>query len=497
VGKNIVIVGGGIGGLAAGCYFQMNGYSTHVLEMGQTCGGLCTSWKRKGYVFDGATNWLAGSAPSINLHHLLAEIIDFSKLDISYDDVFIRVEHGGDHLNVYKNADRLRDEMLRIAPEDRSAIITFTDAIRTVRRFRIPYQKPREVFGVLDYLRFPVENLPLLLFLAKWRRISIGEFARRFTNEKLRTMFLLIFPNHEFFAMFSVIMTLGWMNAGSDGYPRGGSARFTEVVEDRYKKLGGIVSLGKRVTSVAVEGGRAKGVVCSDGSRFDADVVVSAVDGYETVFGLLGGRHLDRGIIRRFGSWRTFPAIVQVSLGVARTFDETIHKFNIELLNPICMGEYVAKDMMVRVCNFDPSLAPPNKTAVIVQIRTHDYQYWVDMRARSPQKYARAKEDIAQAVVESLEKRFGGIDGNIEACDVATPATFIRYTNIWKGSYQGWAPTPQAVGRMLKKTLPNLGDFYLAGQWLWPAGGLTGVIRLARDVAYIICCKDGRQFTIV
>ena len=77
---------------------------------------------------------------------------------------------------------------------------------------------------------------------------------------------------------------------------------------------------------------------------------------------------------------------------------------------------------------------------------------------------------------------------------MATPATYVRYTSNWRGSYQGWAPTPLLVGRTLPKTLPGLGGFYLTGQWVEPGGGLPKVVLSARNVAQIICRDDGVPF---
>jgi ribulose 1,5-bisphosphate synthetase/thiazole synthase len=39
----IVIIGGGIGGLAAGCFARMNGFDPIILEKSSKLGGLCTS----------------------------------------------------------------------------------------------------------------------------------------------------------------------------------------------------------------------------------------------------------------------------------------------------------------------------------------------------------------------------------------------------------------------------------------------------------------------
>ncbi|MBN2219270.1 MAG: NAD(P)-binding protein, partial [Kosmotogaceae bacterium] len=41
--SKIAIIGGGIGGLAAGCYARMNGLESVILEKADKPGGLCTS----------------------------------------------------------------------------------------------------------------------------------------------------------------------------------------------------------------------------------------------------------------------------------------------------------------------------------------------------------------------------------------------------------------------------------------------------------------------
>jgi phytoene dehydrogenase-like protein len=61
--KSIIIIGAGIAGLSAGCYAQMNGYDSSIYEKHSISGGLCTSWTRGQYTFDGSIDWLTGSAP--------------------------------------------------------------------------------------------------------------------------------------------------------------------------------------------------------------------------------------------------------------------------------------------------------------------------------------------------------------------------------------------------------------------------------------------------
>ncbi|HLN89953.1 MAG TPA: NAD(P)-binding protein [Candidatus Binatia bacterium] len=51
-GKSMIIIGAGLSGLATGIYAQMNGYKTEIFERLEKPGGVCVSWKRKGYTFD-------------------------------------------------------------------------------------------------------------------------------------------------------------------------------------------------------------------------------------------------------------------------------------------------------------------------------------------------------------------------------------------------------------------------------------------------------------
>ncbi len=75
--RRVNIIGAGITGLCAGCYLQMNGYDTQIFELHYEPGGLCTSWERSGYTFDGCIHWLVGSSPADDFHRLWGELIDF------------------------------------------------------------------------------------------------------------------------------------------------------------------------------------------------------------------------------------------------------------------------------------------------------------------------------------------------------------------------------------------------------------------------------------
>ena len=90
--KSIIIIGGGLTGLAAGCYGRMNGYRTSIFEMHSTAGGVCTGWKRKGYTIDGAMNWLLGTKPGTDYYKLWEELGAAQQWKVFNHDQFVLVE---------------------------------------------------------------------------------------------------------------------------------------------------------------------------------------------------------------------------------------------------------------------------------------------------------------------------------------------------------------------------------------------------------------------
>ena len=78
--------------------------------------------------------------------------------------------------------------------------------------------------------------------------------------------------------------------------------------------------------------------------------------------------------------------------------------------------------------------------------------------------------------------------------DVATPYTTWRYTGNRQGSYEGWLPTTENIMTVMERSLPGLADFYMAGQWVIPGGGVPPALYSGRHVAQILCKRDGREF---
>jgi phytoene dehydrogenase-like protein len=104
------------------------------------------------------------------------------------------------------------------------------------------------------------------------------------------------------------------------------------------------------------------------------------------------------------------------------------------------------------------------------------------------------KYSLADEVLDALDKRYGNVRSNVEMVDVSTPSTVIRFTNNWKGSFEGWVLSSKIGFKSMKKTLSGLRNFYMAGQWVEPGGGLPTAILSGRNVSQIICREDNKTF---
>lgn len=494
--KSIIIIGAGIAGLSAGCYGQMNGYRTQILELHDKPGGLCTSWKRKGYTFDGCFHWLVGSGPDSSLHRIWEELGTVQGRRMVNHEEFMRVEGaGGKTFIVHTDIDRLEQHMKELSPADVGVIEEFTDAVRLFTRFDPPLDKPRELYGLFDGLKMGFKMLPFMKAFGEYGKTSIQDFATRFSDPFLREAFSLVFDLPDF-PMVTVLMTLAYMHNRNAGYPTGGSLEFSRAIERRYRDLGGEMRYKSRVARVLVENDCAVGVRLTDGTEHRADIVISAADGHATIFDMLVGKYISDEICGYYDELPIFQPIIQVSLGVARDFSNDPHMITYLLEEPITIAGEAHKRLGVKHYYFDPTLAPSEKSVVMVTFPSN-YEYWKGLY-KDRERYEAEKQQIAIAAIAQLEKRFSGITGQVEVVDVATPVTYERYTGNWQGSMEGWLITTKTMGMVMgkgmSKTLPGLDSFYMVGQWVEPGGGVPPAAMSGRNVIQIICKRDKRPF---
>ena len=495
--NSIIIIGAGFAGLAAGIYAQMNGYQTRIFEMHDKPGGLCTSWKRKGYTIDACIHWLVGSAPDSNMHDFWQETGITQDREFIYMDEYMHFEcSDGRTLTFYTDVDRLEKHLLEFSPRDSDQIREFTNAIRICMAFDQPSKNVPFIRRLFKRIRLILTFISKGKKLQEWMKITGKEFAARFKDPVLKQAFDEIWiPEFSILFMF---FTFAYLHRRNAGYPLGGSMPMSKALEERYKALGGTIFYNKRVENILTDANKATGIRLEDGTEHRSRFVISAADGYATIFNMLDGKYSDEKIRHMYDKWPLFPSLIFIGLGVRRQLNDiplSVSGFSFPINEPVQIGNKMRDRISVHLYHHDKSMAPEGCTALTLMFET-DYEYWKKLR-ENKMEYEQKKDEIASTVIRLLEQRFPGISSQVEMTDVATPMTFERYTGNWKGSFEGWLITPENANVLMKpmsQTLPGLSNFYMCGQWVEPGGGLPTGIMSGRRLIKTICKEDKRKF---
>lgn len=474
---SVLVIGAGVGGLSAACYARMAGYDVRVLEMAENPGGLCTAWTRSGYTFDGCIHNLAGSSVESPLHEMWKDlgVVPTVRMHAYKELVELDRPGGGRPVTIHADLDKLREELKRAAPGDAGPIDEMIDGAWRFTRF------DPLALAVADRRERAAAYAQAASMIA-WSGLTLEQFAQRFEDPFLRAALPTMIYDWPNTPMLLALTFMGRAHVGDYGWPMGGSGGFSRAIQRRLFELGGEIAYGKSVKSILVEHDRAVGVALEDGTEERADIVISNANGYATIFGMLGGRYVDRAI-RRYYS-RPLDRIemgIHVSLGVARDLVDEPHALVLPLDKPVEVAGERRERFYVEPFGFDFTMAPPEKSALKVVFGT-SYRRW-EALDRDKVAYAAEKARIADTVVEALEPRFPGLRRDVEVVDVATPLTTLRATGNGHGYVSSTDRLIRALftGRRLSETLPGLGNFYMVGQW---AGvpGVPMVAAMGRDV---------------
>jgi len=503
----VSIIGAGISGLSAGCYLQMNGFETEIYEKHAIPGGLCTSWRKGDYVIDGCAHWILGSGPGSSFYRLFNELIDMPSVPFINHEMRMVIEvkdsidkYGSNQFTLYTDLDRLKEYLVDLSPEDIHLIKPFIKAMRDMQKYDLPpimdelplFQSMIRGVKMSRYLTF----LPILI---KWSRLTNYTFGDQFKSPFLRESFRLLYDNEEV-KMLILMMPLSFFDLKSCGYPIGGSYGFAKRFEESYLELGGKIHYKRSVKQIIVEDDTAKGVVLRDGTLVQSDIVLSAADWKFTIFDLLKGAYVNKKMtsLKEGTSLKVFYSVVQISFGIDMDMTSYPHFFRYPLDEEIVSPDGTKYNRMeVHLYHYDPTMAPANKTTLVVSFYTMNREYWIDLRNENRKEYREVKNRFTDVILERLERRFGkGFKYKVEMKDMATPATLLRYTGNWKGSTQGWLPSKNLIASSpVKFKLPTLKNFYYASHWSQPGGGLPVAVISARDVTKVICKDNQKKFT--
>jgi len=494
--RSIIIIGAGMGGMAAGIYGQINGYDTQIFEMHSKPGGQCASWARKGYTFDACIHHFFGCRPESAIYQTWHELGAMPRELVKIEECTAVASADGKMFIDYYDLERLEETLLKLSPADSKTIHQYTGAIKSFPSDRISdMMRGGSVWTM-------VRGLPSMLSLRKWMKLSMRDFGERFSDPFLKKAFgLLIYSHPDFPLFFHLLRHTGGLS-GDVRWPVGGAGEVARSIEKRYLELGGRAHYSSRVEKILVESDKAVGVRLRDGSEHRADIIISNADGRRTILEMLDGKYINetvRGYCAPLAD--ETPMAVDVCLGVNRDLSREPSSLIMLLEQPVTIANHKCESMEAQIYGFDKTLAPAGKGTIKVELPA-SYAYWKKLYNEDKEKYREEKRKAAEQVIGLLGAHFPGIKEQVEVIDVSTLMTWERFI----GGSQGWFNLPNRKAdfsvredpsdKKFKTTLPGLSNFYFVGVWATVVASLFNNADSGKKIISRICQEDGKKFKV-
>ncbi len=475
---DVIVVGAGIGGLTCTALLAKQGYRVAVFEHQYHVGGYCSSFSRRGFTFNTGVEDVSGLGEGGPIRFLLRE------LGLNQSELFVRNStrylYGEQRIDLPPDTDELIAMLSRMFPaESRSLARFFAEA-------KAAYDECyREVgvhgmifspellatrFGLPELLAYPRKRKHAYGWMKTTYRQKLDEF---FADEDLKAILsaLMVYMGteaHETLAINALAACLTFPLYG--GYSvKGGAQAFAEALRASIERHGGAVFLRTKVEGILAEQGRVKGIKTSKG-QFFSSVVVSNVDVKSTFTRLLPPGQLDPRFLAGIRELRMSTSFFLLYLGV----DMDLSPYPILIKNPQEGWEVTINS------NADTRLAPKGQASVTILL-DKGVRYG-DFPDRGTPEYAQRKTEIAQVLIEQVDKHMPGLKERIIFQEAATPKTFERYNLMPEGAVYSLDQSIATKRPFFKTPVKGL---YLAGASVFPGAGVEPAVVSGR-----ICAAD-------
>jgi len=480
---DVIIVGSGIGGLTCGALLSKRGYKVLVLEQHHQVGGYCSSFVRRGFVFNTGVEDVSGLAERGPITYLLRE------LGLEKEDLFVRNTTGyifrGREITVKaENLEEFKKQLSDMFPDEREGISDFFMEAKKaygecykdteIYGTPLPAELMVKLYGERKLLDYPGEHPHFYDWMNKTYKEKLDEY---FKNEDLKELLCALLSyigtKPEKIPASSALTACVSYYLYGGYFPKGGAQRFANSLEAIIESQGGKVLTGSKVDKILVEDGEVRGVKVK-GEILKAPIIVANANAKTTFLELIGEDKLDKTFVEHIKGLKMSPSCFTVFLGV----DMDLSTYPTLIKNLDEGYEIVINS------NADPSLAPEGKASITILMNASYY----DFPERGTEEYSKKKVEMAKILIHKAEKAIPGLSNRIIVRDAATPKTFERYTSMPEGALYSF---DQSIGVKRPYFKTPIKGLYLASASTFPGGGIEAVVISGMICANDICNWEG------
>ncbi len=491
---DVIIIGGGWGGLMAGITAAKRGKKTLLLEKHATVGGLAAGFTRKGYYFD------AG----------MSRCMDYIRRPLKEAGIDVVLKPHRTVVNIagcwvdYTNLEAFFQDLGKAFPEEQPGLqMLYEKEVRPVERMMAAVFGGMNQEGLIHKMGGMLRLVQAIRTMRKTKSLQEmeGDIFARYLKPDGRAYRLLIEREDEvdYRGEMDFMTKVGKLYTQTQNfYPHQGFQELADQMVTVIRTHHGEVRTSASVEKILIEGGRAIGVAVKtrEGSEtIYAHNIISCIDLNKTFHHLVGDACLDAAFLKRLGESKLSRAIPILYLGVRiapekvkQTFQGRDEVWFFPEADPNPDGAHFFRDhsMVVHAsCLHDPDHAPAGKTNLQIYLSCPPdgwMDHWGLVNEMRCDRYREIKEMVIADVVNNLERLLPDLKDRslIEVCELGTPYTLERYTGNTHGSCLGFRMDADFIHSKKMGTYfdrcPGIAHLYLAGQQSgYPGGALIAL----------------------
>ncbi|MCA9666471.1 MAG: NAD(P)/FAD-dependent oxidoreductase [Myxococcales bacterium] len=474
-----VVVGGGLGGLAAAAALARAGRSVRLLERHVQPGGYATTFTRGPFEFEASLHELSGigtpQAPGPLYRTLerldVAKRLTFLPIPDLYRAVAPRY---GLDMRLPASRQGATEALLDAFPHERAGITRVMDDLFAIERDvdrlsdGVDLSTPEVIARYPAFARAARSPLAALLYREvgdPLARLALGQMWSYFGLPPSRLSLLLFASGLTTYLSHGACTIKGKSQALSNA--------LVAVIED----AGGVVTLGDGAREIACSSNRVSGVITDHGEQLQTETVVANANPLIVAFDLVGPDRFPAAFIRRIS--RCAPSISTVCVHLGLSNDR--RALGLDDHEVFINGTVDLEQQYRDACQLEPSDSflltaynvvdadfSPQGTCVVSLVAACDGRAWSKLDSAG---YRALKRRYAEQLVARAAELYPGLEHHIDVEVISTPITNTRYTGNIAGAIYGFAPTPDENPAFRLPQRAPIDGLWFAGAWTQPGGG--------------------------
>jgi len=459
---DVAIIGAGITGLVAANYLAKDGLRVLLLEQHTALGGCCSYFSRRGFTFDCGAHSLGSFRPGGQFTRVFKDLGLTNSFSINKAPISDTVIMKNFEANFSGEKFQFVEELSKHFPSERKALDAF---FSEVDRF--------ESSHAMTFARYHT----------KYENSSFQDVLNHFFEDESLKKILCVFlgniglPSHLVAALPAITMFKEFVFDGGY-YFIGGMKKLSDILSVNFKKMGGVVSINKKVTKICLKNRTVIGVEITGDKFISAKYVISTASTRQTFTQLLDTKDLPGSLLKKVSSFKPSVSCVIAFLGLkgapihTQNWGRTVwyvpnwnaDEIYTKLYNN-GLDENAEALVMTFPSHFDPSLAPSGCSTMNVLIgasfQTADF-------------WKRRKQFFFESMLSRIGSLLPELKDRIIVSEVGSPSTMRRYTLNDEGAMYGLSATIAQSRYDLMPSQTYFDGLYLAGQWTTLSAGQSG-----------------------